>query len=154
VPNPHLSLTGGQAGPAATSNPGLQTASLIAPAAHAPSGAGSVAGMLGSLAVVVGLILALAWLARKLQGARASRGGLLQVTGGVAVGSKERVVIVRIGGEHFLVGVAAGNVTLLHRFAGEPGTSAMADATEPEAAAAATPFADRLREMLRARKAA
>lgn len=135
-------------------------ANAAAAAAHesvAPSAAGSVAGMLGSLVVVIGLIFALAWLARKLQGVRAHRGGLLQVTGGVAVGGKERVVIVQIGGEHFLVGVAPGQVSLLHRFESAPGAQQMpADAERRTVAAnaAASPFADRLRELMRARRTA
>ncbi|NGY06908.1 flagellar biosynthetic protein FliO [Solimonas terrae] len=115
-----------------------------------PSAAGSVAGMLGSLIIVVGLILALAWLARRLQGTRAARGDLLQVTGGVSVGGKERVVIVKVGGEHFLVGVAAGQVSLLHRFASVPG----AMDTDETQTGADSPFAERVRELLRARKAA
>ncbi|HET8880675.1 MAG TPA: flagellar biosynthetic protein FliO [Solimonas sp.] len=126
----------------------------IAVAPGAPSGAAGVAGMLGSLALVVALIFALAWLARKLQNLRAARGDLLQVTGGVSVGGKERVVIVRVGHDHFLVGVAHGQVSLLHRFVSAPGALHVADAGADVAHPVVVPFADRLRELLRTRKAA
>ena len=119
-----------------------------------PGGAAGVVGMLGSLALVVALIFALAWLARKLQNLRAACGDLLQVTGGVSVGGKERVVIVRVGNDHFLVGVAHGQVSLLHRFVSAPGALHIADAGVDAASTESAPFADRLRELLRTRKAA
>src|SRR3546814_19373382 len=77
-----------------------------------PSNVGNVASMLGSLALVVALIFALAWLARKLQGLRAARGDLLQDTGGVSVGGKESVLLVNVGSAHFLVGAAQVPVRL------------------------------------------
>lgn len=119
-----------------------------------PSNSGNVVSMLGSLALVVALIFALAWLARKLQGLRAVRGDLLQVTGGVSVGGKERVVIVKVGADHFLVGVAQGQVSLLHRFVSAPGAVYVADEASNTEHAVVVPFADRLRELLRTRKAA
>nr|WP_240954110.1 flagellar biosynthetic protein FliO [Solimonas marina] len=141
---------------------GETTSSVSTPLPHGPSPTAGIASTLGSLAVVIGLILALAWLARRLQTLRGARGGLLQVTGGVAVGNKERVVIVQIAGEHFLVGVAPGQVSLLHRFEGAPGGVTLPAEADLRAAAdrmapapgVGGPFADRLRELLGARRAA
>lgn len=143
---------------AAQAATGVPTVTTAVPAG-APHGsnAGNVVSMLGSLALVVALIFALAWLARKLQGMRAVRGDLLQVTGGVSVGGKERVVIVKVGGDHFLVGVAQGQVSLLHRFVSAPGAVYAADAADEAGSSdsmAVMPFADRLRDLLRTRKAA
>lgn len=132
---------------------GAAQATIAVPAGSTP-GVANVASMLGSLALVVALIFALAWLARKLQGLRAVRGDLLQVTGGVSVGGKERVVIVKVGNDHFLVGVAQGQVSLLHRFVSAPGALYAADTAGSAEQAVVVPFADRLRELLRTRKAA
>src|SRR3546814_10152665 len=127
---------------------------MSAVAVSHPSNVGNVASMLGSLALVVALIFALAWLARKLQGLRAARGDLLQVTGGVSVGGKERVVIVKVGSDHFLVGVAQGQVSLLHRFVSAPGAIHVDDEAAHADSTVVVPFADRLRALLRTRKAA
>lgn len=132
---------------------GAAQAAITVPAGS-PPGVANVASMLGSLVLVVALIFALAWLARKLQGLRAVRGDLLQVTGGVSVGGKERVVIVKVGGDHFLVGVAQGQVSLLHRFVSAPGAIYIDDGAANADHPGVTPFADRLRDLLRTRKAA
>ncbi|WP_051362404.1 flagellar biosynthetic protein FliO [Solimonas soli] len=150
-----------QLSPALDAAPAASAASAASAAAHAavPSappaiGAGSVAGALGSLALVVALIFALGWLARRLRGLRAARGGgELQLLGGVSIGSKERVVVLRVGGEHLVVGVAPGCVSLLHRYAGSAARAASGD-DAPAANAVVIPFADKLRELLRRQGAA
>lgn len=117
-----------------------------------PVGAGSVAGALGSLALVVGLIFALGWVAQRLRGLRAARGaGDLQMLGGVAVGNKERVVVLRVGEDHLVVGVAPGSVNLLHRYAGVAAHGAFTAEAAPQAP---VPFADKLRDLLRKQETA
>ena len=75
-------------------------------------GAG-VGTMLLSLLLVVAMILALAWLARRMQNLpRGGRGGL-KVLGGVSLGTRERAVILEFEGRRLLVGVAPGQVRLL-----------------------------------------
>ena len=109
--------------------------------APAVSGAGSVVSMIGSLAVVLVLIFVLAWLARRMQGLRRSAGGL-QVLAATPVGPKEKVVVLKLGEEHFLLGVGNSSVSLLHRFDAAP------DLGDAEPALAQAPFAIKLRELL------
>lgn len=66
------------------------------------------------LLFVIGLILVCAWLFRKLSGQFHSVQGHLKVVGSVAVGSRERVVIVAAGDTWLVLGVANGNVSKLH----------------------------------------
>ncbi len=69
--------------------------------------------ILASLLLVVAMILALAWLARRMQNLpRGGRGGL-KVVGGVSLGTRERAVILEFEGRRLLVGVAPGQVRLL-----------------------------------------
>jgi len=110
-------------------------------AATAGPGASGVVGMIGSLAVVLALIFAMAWLARRLQSLRRNGAGL-QLLAGLPVGNKEKVVLLKVGEEHFLVGVASGQVSLLHRFDAAP------DLGDAEPALAQAPFAIKLRELL------
>jgi flagellar protein FliO/FliZ len=82
---------------------------------HAPSSPG-IGGALVGLILVLGLILGLAWLLKRLPGA-----GLgirpneqLRVVSMLSVGTKERVMVIEVGKEQLLIGVTAGGITALH----------------------------------------
>lgn len=66
------------------------------------------------LAVVIGLIFAFAWVARRfgLQASGSNR--VLKVVSSAMVGQRERVVVVEIGDSWLVLGVAAGQVSALH----------------------------------------
>jgi len=67
-----------------------------------------------ALALVIGLIFALAWLLRRLPGTGLRPGDGLRVVAGVALGSKERAVVVEINGRQLLLGVTPGSISLLY----------------------------------------
>ena len=93
-----------------------------------------------SLALVLGAIFALAWLLRRIQGLRSNGAGALQLQAGLQVGPKERVLWIRAGETHLLIGVAAGQVRTLHVFDQPPAS------TEP--AAPLPGFAEALRKVM------
>ena len=65
------------------------------------------------LAMVLGLIVAAGWFAKRFQiGPAAS--GLVKVISGAAVGQRERVVVVEVGDTWMVLGVAPGRVNTLH----------------------------------------
>lgn len=66
------------------------------------------------LAIVLALIVGLAWLARRFGRAPLKGGGQVQVLGGVSLGPRERAVLLEIEGARLLVGVAPGQVRTLH----------------------------------------
>jgi len=69
---------------------------------------------LAALALVLAAIGAAAWLARRLQGlAPSSRAAPLALRGALAVGPRERVVLVEIEGTRLVLGVAPGRVSAL-----------------------------------------
>jgi flagellar protein FliO/FliZ len=75
--------------------------------------AGSVLQFALGLALVLGLIVAAGWFAKRFQlGPAAS--GLVKVISGAAVGQRERVVVVEVGDTWMVLGVAPGRVTALH----------------------------------------
>lgn len=77
----------------------------------------SMAGLLQvvfGLAVVLAAIVGTGWLLRRIGPAQGG-GGMLRVVGGVMVGPRERVVLVEVGEEWLVLGVASGGVQLLHR---------------------------------------
>jgi len=69
---------------------------------------------LAALALVIGLILALAWLLRRLPGTGLRPGDGLRVVAGACLGGKERAVVVEVDGRQFLLGVSSGSISLLH----------------------------------------
>jgi flagellar protein FliO/FliZ len=83
-----------------------------------------------SLVLVVGLILALGWLAKRMPGLQRGAGNAgLKVVASVALGPRERAVVVDVGGTQLLLGVGQGGVRTLHTL----------DAPLPAADASATP---------------
>ena len=72
--------------------------------------AGGVLQTLGGLALVIALILGVAWLMRR-TGAGSGSGQLLRIVASQSLGARERVVVVEVGATWLLLGVAPGRVT-------------------------------------------
>lgn len=82
-----------------------------------PSGelTGSMMQMLFGLALVIAVLLATLWLIRRLSAPRGSAAAAVKVLAATALGPRERLVLVRIGEEVLVLGVAPGRVSTLHR---------------------------------------
>ncbi|WP_083294867.1 flagellar biosynthetic protein FliO [Burkholderia plantarii] len=97
-------------------------------------GVGAVMQTLVGLAVVIGLVFGCAWLARRFGFQPAKRGGALKVVASVAVGGKESATVVEVGDTWLVLGVAPGNVRLLHTLpAGSPGIASAASTPSGQA---------------------
>ncbi|WP_175731290.1 flagellar biosynthetic protein FliO [Burkholderia ambifaria] len=122
----------------AVNNAGSIASSVMVGSAVPSLGVGAVLQTLVGLAVVIGLVFGCAWLARRFGFQPARRGGPLKVVSSVGLGAKESATIVEIGDTWLVLGVAPGNVRLLHTLrAGSAVASASADLP------AGTPSADR-----------
>ncbi len=110
-------------------NNAAKIASSVGAGTAVPSlGVGAVLQTLVGLAVVIALVFACAWLARRLGLQPSARGQLVRTVGGVSLGGKERVAVVEIGDTWLVLGASPGNVRLLHTLpapngdgAGSPG---------------------------------
>lgn len=80
----------------------------------AATSASSLISALLALMLVIALILALAWLLRRMPGNAFNGSAGLRPVASLAVGAKERLVVVDVGGEHLLIGVTASQISLLH----------------------------------------
>lgn len=94
-----------------------------------PVSFGGVLQVLFGLAVVLGTVAGAAWMLKRLAPGQVSAGGAIKLIGGIAVGPKERVVVVEVGDTWLVVGVAPGQVNALHNMprieltpAGKPAT--------------------------------
>jgi len=124
------------------SAPALAGAGVTAAASAAPAqgpGIGDLLQMALSLVLVIGFILALTWLLGRLRGAARLSSGSLRVLAEVAVGPKERVVLVKVGESQALVGVGASGIVSL----GLLGAPVKIEAAEPQGN-----FADRLKSLM------
>jgi flagellar protein FliO/FliZ len=69
--------------------------------------------MFSGLIIVLMLLLGALWLLKRISEPRGPVGGLMRVVAGVAVGPRERVVILELGNSWLVLGVAPGQVTTL-----------------------------------------
>lgn len=94
-----------------------QAALQIAQTSASPSSPVSFGGMLQvlfGLGMVLAAVAGTAWLLRRFSPGQIGAGGVVKVIGGVAVGPKERLVLVEIGETWLVLGVAPGRVNALH----------------------------------------
>lgn len=89
-----------------------RSASGVGGAAPSPP---SLIGAVFALLLVLGLILGMAWVLKRLPGSGFRPADGLRVVASLAVGAKERVVVVEVNGEQLLLGVSPGGVRSLHR---------------------------------------
>ncbi|WP_020166550.1 MULTISPECIES: flagellar biosynthetic protein FliO [Methylotenera] len=75
------------------------------------------------LAVVLGVMAALAWFAKRMAGRQGNSHSVARIVGGVSVGSRERVVVVEVGNRWLVVGVAAGQVNAIANLGKEDGAT-------------------------------
>jgi flagellar protein FliO/FliZ len=64
--------------------------------------------------LVLGLIVAIAWVLKRSARFQMAAGGGLRILGGLSMGTRERVVLLQVGETQLLVGVAPGRVQTLH----------------------------------------
>lgn len=112
---------------------GSSTATAASPAAAGtslPSSSGSAFTMLFGLVAVLAVMAGVAWLVKRFGLANSMGGnGVAKVVGGVSVGTRERVIVVEVGEQWIVVGVAPGRVNALATLPRQEGV-----ATQPAAA--------------------
>ena len=70
--------------------------------------------VVGSFVLVICVLLAVLLLLKRFNGAGSSRSGQMRVIASLGLGQRERAVLIEVGNEQFLVGVAPGSVNMLH----------------------------------------
>lgn len=120
------------AAPAGTAFATTTQAPATGPAPQSPASAGSLGGAVFALVLVVGLILLLSWLAKRMPGLGGTGGShsALRVVGSLALGPRDRLVVVEVGDTQLLLGVGAGGTRTLHTL-DQPLPAAAAKKTSP-----------------------
>jgi flagellar protein FliO/FliZ len=110
----------------------------VAPAS--PLSIGSLAQLTLSLLAIVALIFAISWLLKRFKVALPRGSADMAVLDQVAVGPRERIVLVRVGDAQVLVGIGAGGLVAL---------APLASPVSLRAAPPTAPFAERLRDLMK-----
>jgi flagellar protein FliO/FliZ len=125
---------------------------ILPAAANAPAAIGQHAaqspglgGALLALFAVLALIIGLAWLLKRLPGSSLRSNEQLRVVSSLALGQRERLLVVQVGQQQLLLGVTAQSITPLHTLADPLPAPATALASSPHLPA----FAQLLRSHLR-----
>jgi len=107
---------GGLPAGSAAAVPAARALLFAAPAAHPalPGQAGSLLRVTVALLLVLGAVFAAAWFSRRMHGVGSARNAALEVIAQLPLGPRERAVLVRVGTQQVLLGVASGNVRALH----------------------------------------
>ena len=128
----------------------LPPKAALAQATPAPDIGGGFFQLLFGLGVVIILLFASLWLLKRLSAPRGEAAGMLRVVSGIAVGARERGVVVEIAGNWLVLGVAPGRVTALAEM---PRGSAPPAPATAGSSAGSRDFAGRLRQMFDQRNA-
>ena len=72
--------------------------------------------VIASLALVIGLLFGALWIMRRVNGVGQAVGGQMRVVSSLGLGQRERAVLVSVGEQQILLGVAPGRVAALHVF--------------------------------------
>lgn len=122
----------------------LLAAEPMANAAPVLASSGNLGAQLGQmllgLLLVIGLIFMLAWLLRRVQQIGPRGNQVIKLIASQALGPRDRLVLVQVGGEQILLGLTAGRITPLHVLK-EPVHLPDGEPATPE-------FAQRLMELL------
>lgn len=98
-------------------------------------------------------ILLIAWMVKRFSGLTGMGGRDLKIVSAIAVGTRERVAIVEVRGQQFLIGATPHNISLLHHFSEE---QVLASAVKASSEPIKTPsaFAVKLQTILKQSPAA
>lgn len=75
---------------------------------------GSVAQIIFSLILVLAAVMAVAWVMKRINMPQHGAASLLKVISGVAIGPRERVVLLEVNDTWLVLGIAPGQVRTLH----------------------------------------
>lgn len=117
---------------------GKTTANAAAPV-PAPDTIGTFVSLGVGLVVVVALIYGCAWIIRRMNGMTGMNNGAIKIVSVMALGTRERIALIEVGGQQILLGITPSTVRTLHVF-DEP----VVDAANP----ASGDFARRLQSMI------
>ena len=93
---------------------------LCAAGSSATPGFGQALQVILGLLLVLGMIVAAAWGARRLQAIRPQGKGHIRIIEGLAVGTRDKLLLIEVDGHKVLLGMSPGRIATLHTFGADP----------------------------------
>lgn len=93
-----------------------QTTPLRSPQAASTGSAMQLVNLLGGLLLIVGLILGLSWFVKRFGQGGFIHNPTIRIVSAMPLGTRERVMLIDVGGKQILLGVTAMQVSRLHVF--------------------------------------
>lgn len=125
--------------------------SICCPAIAAEQPASASSGGLFQVLLVLFLVLALmvgaAWVLKKFNARGTTPGSTIRIVGGVAVGSRERIMVVEVADQWIVVGVTSGSINALSSMPKQEAE------TKPEEVTVSNNFASKLKQFIENRNA-
>jgi flagellar protein FliO/FliZ len=81
---------------------------------ESPMNISYVAQILVSFLVVIGFIFFMAWLMRRSGRFGYGSGQVIKIISSISLGMREKILVIEVGGENIVVGVAPGQIRTLH----------------------------------------
>lgn len=95
--------------------PVLLAQNEVAKARVEPMSAEYVVKTIIGMIVVIGIIVALAWLVRRMGRMNGLLSGEIKIVSSLSLGTREKLVLVQVGGEQFLLGATAQQINRIAR---------------------------------------
>lgn len=94
---------------------------------ESPMNISYVAQILVSFLVVIGFIFFMAWLMRRSGRFSYGSGQVIKIISSMSLGMREKILVIEVGGENIVVGVAPGQIRTLHVLDGNTQLASKAD---------------------------
>jgi flagellar protein FliO/FliZ len=82
-------------------------------------GAGDIAAWVIALCIVLGLFFLCIWAMRKLSGLAVNSTGKMRIVDSLALGVREKVILLQVGHKQLILGVTQGHIAALHVLEGD-----------------------------------
>lgn len=108
----------------------------------------SIVQIIFSLFLVLVAIILVAWLLKRMNMAQQGSGNLLKVVGGMAIGQRERIVLVEVKDTWLVIGICPGQIRTLHTLQKPEDSVQNAEKSTPSSQPAENKFAKLLSSVL------
>ncbi|WP_417566128.1 flagellar biosynthetic protein FliO [Marinobacter sp.] len=95
-----------------------ETASTTAPASpvRSPDTLGTIVSLGLGLVAVIAVIYGCAWIIRRMNGMTGMNNNAIKVVSVMAIGTRERIALIEVGGQQILLGITPSAIRTLHVF--------------------------------------
>ena len=95
-----------------------ETAKTVAPDSpvRAPDTVGTIVSLVLGLVAVIAVIYGCAWIIRRMNGMTGMNNNAIKVVSVMAIGARERIALIEVGGQQILLGITPSAIRTLHVF--------------------------------------